>query len=140
MAAVWSAAASQRSAAQARGTYRPYLAITGNTVEWSGDKATARFYITNSGPAPGRITTQTSLITCPDGSQSKAGMGVTESDVIYPSEKEPVSFTLAVMVGDQVEITLKYEDLPSERSYSFVIAYTIPPSPRPLEIRKRDAT
>jgi hypothetical protein len=140
-AAMWSAVSSHRSASHARTTRRPYIGVTGIEVAWSGSKAKVGFLITNAGAEPGRITSQRTLITCPDGRETPVGMGVTEVNLVYPTEAVPLKSTLGeVEPGDRVDLALIYEDLPSKRSFTFDVSYLVHPPDRDPEILSRNGT
>lgn len=140
IAAIWSAVSSHRSADEAKDTRRPYVAVTGNQVtSWDGKEGTARFFITNAGPVPGRVTTQSNKTTVSTGHVVDHGTGSTESDVIYPAEKEAVGFSLPIAAGDVVHISLEYEDLARKRQFEFEIDYAVDPGGE-LQIMRREAT
>lgn len=136
-AAVVSALASRNAASDAVDTYRPHIAVTGNKVDWSGTKATMQLFITNPGPAPGRITGQHNIVTLPDGTRLPSG-GETTVNVIYPAEREPISFRLGIEVGCTVEVELDYEDLARKRKFLSRIKYRLPDSPGDPTIQVRD--
>ncbi len=140
IAAIWSAVSSHRSADEAMDTRRPYVAVTGNQVtSWNGKKGTARFFITNAGPVPGRVTSQSNKTTSSTGHVVDHGTGSTESDVIYPAEKEVVGFGLPIAAGEIVHISLEYEDLARKRRFGFEIDYAVDARGE-LQIVRREGT
>ena len=96
-----------------------------------------QLYITNSGPAPGRITEQRNAVTLPDGTRLPSESD-TQVDVIYPAEQEPISFRLGVEVGCRVEVEIDYQDLSAKRRFSSIIEYQVPDTPGDPTIRRRD--
>ncbi|MEX0825870.1 MAG: hypothetical protein WD184_03800 [Acidimicrobiia bacterium] len=137
LAAIVSALASRRSASNATASYRPYIAITANSIVWSGTTAVMQVFITNSGPAPGRITGQHNVVGLPNETRISSG-GETSVDVIYPAEKETTSFRLGVEVGCTAEVRLEYENLAATRRFWSSIEYKLPPAPGDPTISARD--
>ena len=139
-AAVASALSAQRSASAAANSYRPYLAVTGNTAHWSEGGAALRLFITNSGPAPGRIVEERISLTRGDGTAAPLSKPTNLVDAIYPKEQEPTAINVSVEPGSSLVVEMEYEDLDSRRRFGSRIAYQVPVSEGPLTIVSREAT